>query len=107
MKSIVKFSLIAALIASTSVYAEMSTDDLATFSDLESEVATLTAAVAGSTSAGAVIVQGAAVEGATAMIIQGSADNLAIIQQTVSGFASIDQSNATASKALVVQKAGQ
>jgi len=101
MKSIVKLSLIAALFATSSAFADMT--DIAELSAVDADVATLTETISGTTSTGAAVIQAAA--GTTALIVQTGIDNLAVIQQAVDGaFAVIDQSAATESKAVVIQK---
>ena len=101
MKSILKLSLVAALLASTSAFAAI--DDIADLGSVDADTATLTATISGTTSTGAAVIQAA--DGGTALIIQVGEDNLAVIQQAVANaFAVIDQTAATASKAVIIQK---
>ena len=104
MKSMVKLLSVLAIMLSTSVHADsLSGTDISTLTDVTAATADLVDALTAATGTGAVVVQGT--DGATAMILQQGTDNTAIIQQATSGaFAVVDQSNATGSKALVIQK---
>ena len=102
MKSIVKFSLIAALISSTSAFAAF--DDLADLADTTLTAAEMADGMVSSTSVGAAILQSG--DAAVGIIFTAKdAENLAIISTQSDEFvAIIDQSNATASKAMIIEK---
>jgi hypothetical protein len=97
MKSIVKVSVIAALLASSSAFAQVA--DIAAYAPGNDPVEMLTAAA---DDIGAVIIQ--TTSGANAAIIQPDVTNFAVILQSVEGaFAVINQTGATGSKAIIVQ----
>jgi len=102
MKSIVKFSLIAALISSTSAFAAF--DDLADLADPTLDAATMADDLAASLSVGAAILQSGL--GAVGVIFTAvDAANLAIISTQSDEFvAIIDQTRAEESKAMIIEK---
>ena len=99
MKSIAKISLISALLASSSAFAGVS--DITAYAPGNEGVDMLTAAV-DAADTGAVIIQTA--DMTAAAIVQPDPTNFAVIIQSVSeAFATINQTGATGSRAIIIQ----